>query len=313
LKRDSLYFKYDDGLQKDSILIPMSVLSTWTINYEISDSRARPSTPSRSSEFIDTIFISNNKENRTRITSIKMKVNFNPRNVMIKDFKLNSKIFPEGWSWEIDTVRNTEKYGYISFNAQADTNLKIQDINNNPEDLSYFISGTNQKNILGYLKVIQLLGTSDTTEFTIDTVYSQHNYDTRYVSQKDFDNVLYKLPYIKTLLGKNYSDSLIFQNKLLLNSKDPSVKIQNVYPNPILPNNNDLNVVIDVLKDTAKVKLKIIEIVSGNIVIDEKENIYYNKGQNTFPIGIKDLYNGSYLLIMTTETNIDVWIVKINK
>ncbi len=312
LKRDSLIFTYFDGLQRDSALIPMSVTSTWALNYEISNSRTKPSTPSQTNEFIDTIYMFNNKDTRTRITSMRMGINFNPRNVMIKEFVIDTTIFPDGWSHNVVNIDSTEKYGKIFFTAQAEQNQALNQTATSPDELSYFKEASNGKVILGYIKGIQLLGTSDTTEFSIDTSFSQHNYSKELVFSKDLDNVANKIPYIKSFSGKNIADSLIFLNKLLLNSKEPTALIENIYPNPIGRTNSDLQVVVNVLKDNTKVKLKIIDIISGKILI-ESDEIIYNKGLSTIPIQITELFSGTNVVVMTTYSNIDVWLVNVIK
>jgi len=314
LKRDSLFFNYNDGLQVDSVLIPMSVLSTWTIHYEITDSRTRPTTPSRTNEFIDTIYIYNNKDNRTRITSMRLGINFNPRNVMIKEFMIDTTLFPNGWTWQTENVGSTEKYGKLFFTAQAEINKAIIPTASKPEELSYFTKATgSNKTMLGYFRGIQLLGTSDTTDFVIDTSYSQHNFDKSLVLPRDINLVNFKLPYIKGISGRNISDSLIFQNKLLLNSNTPSGTIQKVYPNPVDLNKQELQIEFDFLKDNSKIKFKIIEIFNGFELASTEEIVYEKKGHYKIPIDIAHISNGAKLLLMETDMNKEVWLVNFTK
>jgi len=240
-------------------------------------------------------------------------IDFNPRNVMIKEFVIDSTVFPEGWSWDIEDIPGTEKYGKILFTAQADTNQILKGSTYDPNELSYFISGTEQKQILGIFKGVQFFGTSDTTHFNIDTAYSQHNYSTMYLLPRDEENVTYKIPYMKSLGGRNIADSLIFQNELLLNDKTPSAKIANVYPNPIGQNSTNLQVVIDVLKDNTSINLKFIEPSSGGILLESGEQTYSSLGQYVFQIDIENLNTGTYLLVLSTSTNTDIWLVNIIK
>ncbi|MBM2815750.1 MAG: hypothetical protein HW421_2512 [Ignavibacteria bacterium] len=311
-KVDSLVFERMDGLDKSSYSIPIKLLSTWTMFYDFGSNNVRAATPSYSGDFIDTIRISNNKGNRTRITSMRLAMTFNKYNLFIKDFEFDSTAFPAGWKFRIDSLSKNEKNGLVLVEAWADTNYLLKQGTISSEDLSYFVNGNADTAIvIGRIKGMQLLGTSDSTEMNIDTSRSQHNFSTDYLAVRDSALKTDKIPYIRTIRGVIISDSLAFLKHRLLAGPTMSALIENVYPNPVGDNSN-LSVELSANTEITA-SLKIYETLTGA----EIKNIFDNKklknGKESVSFNVKDLNSGNYFIVLKSANGSDIWMLNVIK
>ncbi|MDQ1265034.1 MAG: Secretion system C-terminal sorting domain [Bacteroidota bacterium] len=311
-KNDSLLLSLNDGLNSHRYSIPLSILATWTLFFDMGDIAAKPSTASLKGEFIDTIKITHNKGERARISSMRYAVSFDPRNIFIEDVSLNKDTFPDGWSLGTIDLRNNEKNGYIIIEAQADTNFLIKQFSQDPADFSYFTAGTDDTvAILGYVKGLQLLGPSEYTALNIDTNISRHNFSINYMPDSDSALITERLPYISTVRGLITADSLMFLSQRLLEKGGLAAKILNVFPNPA-GLQSITTIEIETYRDTY-INLCVYDAVTGAKQGDIFSGRIAKPTKRTFTIDVKNFPSGAYLLTLQSGDSSDLWLLNILK
>ena len=96
-----------------------------------------------------------------------------------------------------------------------------------------------------------------------------------------------------------------------MRSMDPSAKIINVYPNPII-SDDAITVLVEVLKDKSELYIKVIEPITG-IICQQTQKKKYDKCIYKIEFVNHNLINNAYYIILETETNNDVWLINITK
>lgn len=309
-KYDTLVFEYADGLQAFSERIPMSILSAWTVKYSMKECRVRPATPSYDGTFEDTVMVYGNKGKRTRITSMRVAISFDPRDICVTGFEPNEDVFPEGWKFNVQNVVESEKYGRIFIDAWADTNIVLKQSAADPDQLSYFESGTAGSEVFGVIKARKLLGTGDSTLVEIDSLQSRHNYSMDYLFDTDTEIFDEALPYMTTVGGLVISDSLMFADKLYLGASFLDFRITNMFPNPA---GQATEITVDLFVYTAAAvdaKIGFIDPYTGNKEGTEITHTFA-PGANSIDLNIEHLGGESYFVYIKTENTTDVWLLNI--